>query len=520
MTIQKITNHKWLLVVIIATGILLSFIFLYLPHSSQEKTVIQQKNNINVALGSEPRTLDPRRATDANGMRIVDLLFQSLVYLDKDLNIKPEIAQSWTYKDQTYTFVIPKGITFSNGRKLTEEDIIFSFQEYRDKKNPFSSAFQIIHSVKTNETEDQILLKIKLKQDSAKFLNADLPVLKILPKKEILETPALFRRKWIGTGAFYLFHSDSNQIVLKARKGILKSPRIDQVTFKIIRDSLTRTYKMLNGELDIAQSEIPFSKIDSFLEKKEKFHIISNTGNATTYLLINFKDSCLADRNLRLAIALSLDRQKIIEYKLYNKARLAKTILNPLDFYFNKELGGFLPDIEKAVLLLDKVSSNCRTNPLALITSQSRSAVEHGKILALQMRKAGLSVNLRSFEWGTFYGDLNAGRFQLALLKWTGIVDPDIYRLAFHSAEKPPKGRNRGSYSNAKLDSLLETGSVTMDKIERQSMYNKVQKMIQEDVAFLPLWHEDQITIASSSILNYYLSRNGDFRYLFQIEKN
>ncbi|MDE0517928.1 MAG: hypothetical protein OXH36_00005 [Bdellovibrionales bacterium] len=84
-----------------------------------------------MALGSEPRLLDPRRATDANSMRIVDLLFHSLVRLGPRLEILPSAAQSWDYKDKVYTFIIDNNLKFSNGRKITKEDLLFSFQECR-----------------------------------------------------------------------------------------------------------------------------------------------------------------------------------------------------------------------------------------------------------------------------------------------------------------------------------------------------------------------------------------------------
>ena len=108
----------------------------------------------------------------------------------------------------------------------------------------------------------------------------------------------------------------------------------------------------------------------------------------------------------------------------------------------------------------------------------------------------------------------------MALLKWVGAIDPDIYRLAFHSKEHPPKGRNRGFYHNKLLDKLLDQGITTMDREKRRIIYNQVQKIIHEDLVFIPLWHEDQITVVQKNVLNYHLSDNGDFRYLMKIVKD
>ena len=495
--------------------------FRYFTHSKAEKPIISQGRiqNVIVAIGSEPRTLDPRKATDANGMRIVDLLFQSLVRLGSRLEVLPSAAHSWSYKNNTYVFVIDKKLKFSNGRVLTKEDLLFSFEEYRFGKSPFSSSFDIITSVDVEEKIQNFILKIKLKKKSAKFLTSDLPVLKILPKEEILSAGSHFPKQPVGTGPFKLKSRSSNQVVLTARSDVNPAPKIDEVTFKIIRDDYTRFQKMLSGEIDIMQSEISFQKVGYFLDKRDDFQVFRKPSTSMTYLLINFKDPCLANKEMREFLALSINRSPIIKHKLKGFARPAVTILNPNNFFFNSHLKNSPYDLQKSRVIFNRLSKECRLKYFSLKTSSARTAVDHGKVLALQLKTAGLKLKTESFEWGTFYGDLNAGRFQLALLKWVGAIDPDIYRLAFHSVEHPPKGRNRGFYKNVILDQLLDQGISMMDKERRHLIYNQVQKMIQEDLVVIPLWHEDQITVARKNILNYDLSDNGDFTYLMEITK-
>ncbi len=483
--------------------------------NAQEKV----SQNIVLALGSEPRSLDPRKATDANGMRIGDLLFHSLVYRGPHLKTLPSAAQSWSYKDKIYSFHIDKDLKFSNERKITKEDLLFSFEEYRSEKSPFSSAFQIIESVNVEEKKRQFILKVKLKKESAKFLSSDLPVLKILPKQEILSDDSGFQKAPFGTGPFQLESNSSSHLVLKARPSARPAPKINRVIFKIIRDDFTRFQKMLNGEIDIAQSEISFQKISYFEKKKDQFQIFRRPGLSMTYLLINFQDECLRKKETRQAIVASIDRLKIIQHKLRTFAHPATTILGPHNYFLNPYIKNSAYNLEKARDIFHRLPLSCRQKTFSFKTSSARSAVDHGRILSLQLRKAGFKVKIESFEWGTFYGDLNAGRFQFALLKWVGATDPDIYRVAFHSREHPPKGRNRGFYENKLLDKLLDQGITEMNREKRQAIYSQVQKIIHDDLAFIPLWHEDQITVVKKDILNYYLSDNGDFRFLMKVEK-
>ena len=409
-----------------------------------------------MALGAEPRTLDPTKATDANGMRIGELLFQSLVRLGPDGKVEPSAAHSWNYKDKVYTFLISKNLKFSNGRALAKEDILFSFEKYRSSLSPFASAFHIIESIKIHEEKNQFQLKIKLKKESAKFLSSDLTVVKLLPKQETLSAGADFNKKPIGTGPFTLESRNSGQLILKARSDTQPAPQIQKVIFKIIRDDFTRVQKMMNGEVDIAQSEISFQKVSWFLNKKSRFQVFRRPGASMTYLLINLKDLCLKQRELRQVTALSIDRQKIIQHKLKGFAHEAVTILAPDSFFFHPKIQNPAHNLQEAKRLFSLLPASCRQKSFSFKTSNTRSAMDHGHILALQLKRAGLQIHTESFEWGTFYEDLNKGRFQFALLKWVGVVDPDIYRLAFHSAELPPTGRNRSFYINPKLDKLLE----------------------------------------------------------------
>ncbi|MDE0118604.1 MAG: ABC transporter substrate-binding protein [Bdellovibrionales bacterium] len=506
--------------VYIYTPLSTAFIFSFFKSEKAKQSKFhKEKQSVIVALGSEPRLLDPRRATDANSMRIVDLLFHSLVRLGPRLDILPSAAQSWNYKDKVYTFIIDNNLKFSNGRKLTKEDLLFSFQEYRSEKSPFSSSFQIIESVNVEETEEQFILTVKLKEESAKFLQSDIPVLKILPKPEVLSAGSKFYKNPIGTGPFKLKHYSSRQIILDANKQNTPAPHIDEVIFKIVRDSFTRFQKMLNKEVDIAQSEMAFDKFNYFLDRKEDFTVFRRPGLTVTYLLINFKDECLKQRNIRQVLALSIDRSKIIQYKLSGFAHEATTILSPNNFFFNRHIKNPAYAPKQAKSLFNQWSRACRQKIFSLKTSNARSAVDHGKVLSMQLKKIGLKVRMESFEWGTFYGDLNAGRFQLALLKWIGVIDPDIYRLAFHSEEHPKKGRNRGWYKNRQLDQLLDQGVTVMNRDKRRIIYNQVQKMIQKEIVFIPLWYEEQIAVVQKNILHYSLSDIGDFYYLTRIRK-
>ena len=496
----------------------LSLSFLFFTRSKQASPANPSSSAVVIALGSAPRTLDPRYATDANGMRLMDLLFSSLVRLGPNLKVLPNAASRWTYKNKTYTFTIPRHLKFSNGRAVTKADLLFSFKQYQSPQSPFASAFQIIKTIQASTQKDNIILKIQLKNPSAKFLTADLPVLKILPKLETLQAGRNFYKNPIGTGPFQLTSQNTSRIILTARTHTSNPPNIHQAVFKIIRDDFTRFQKILNGEIDIAQSELPPKKALWFLKHKTPFKMIRSPGLDVSYILLNFKAACLKNKKFRTALAQSINRTQIIQHKLHGMARPALSLLSPESFFHNPKIK-LIPYNPAGARRLLQTIKHCQTAPLILKSSRSQSAISHARVIAAEWRKIGLKTQVQSYEWGTFYNDLNKGRFQTALLKWVGVLDPDIYRLAFHSSEYPPRGRNRGSYNNPLLDTLLSLGSSEMNRQKRKTIYNQAQKIIASDIAIIPLWHSSQINIVKNNIKHYHPSQRGDFYCLTTIKK-
>ncbi|MCB0366771.1 MAG: ABC transporter substrate-binding protein [Bdellovibrionaceae bacterium] len=484
---------------------------------SCSRTQKLEPDTLYVALGSQPSSLDPRFATDANGMRIAQLMFNSIVRIGPDLKVTGDAAESWTYKDLIYTFKLRENLSFSNGRKVHPEDIQFSFEQYRLDNNPFHSALDLVNGVTAKDMGTHLQVKVRLKEYSAKLLTSDLPVVKILPKEETLAAGADFAKQLIGTGSFSFDHQSANEIVLKARKDHpYASPRVNRLIFKVIRDEFTRFQKTYKGSIDIAQAEIPLSKVIVFERRPEDFQVYKYPGLSMSYILVNLKDPLLQNLQVRQALAHGLQRDEIIKYKLEGLASPATAILTPNNPFHDQDLNNLPFDLAKGKALLEQSQASGKT--LTLKTSNAQSAVENGKVLVNQLSQLGIKVVLQSFEWGTFYDDVRKGNFQLATMRWIGALDPDIYRIALHSSETPP-GRNRGQYVNSQLDLLLEQGLKIADEGRRIAHYKKVQKIVLDDLPIIPLWYDGQVAIVNKRVKNYTPPLNGDFSPFVRVTK-
>ncbi|MCZ0931675.1 MAG: ABC transporter substrate-binding protein, partial [Oligoflexia bacterium] len=292
---------------------------------------------------------------------------------------------------------------------------------------------------------------------------------------------------------------------------------IKYLSFKIIRDSLTRTQKMLSKEMDIAPSVIPLGKISQFKRQSQNFQVFSSTGFSTAYLLINLKNNFLKEKRLRKALSLTVNREEIIKYKLYGYAAPALSFINPSNYFFNKNLKPPEFNLKKAEDIINQMNLNGLE--LKLNCSNNSDTVSKARVLASQIGKAGLKISLQTNEWGAFYKDIGRGAFDLALMKWVGVVDPDIYRVAFHSESQAPQGRNRSFYKNKKLDAMLEQGFKERDKRKRKQIYDKVQELIAEEFVVIPLWHDQELSVVQTNVENYQMRSNGDFLFLPFVKK-
>lgn len=126
---------------------------------------------ISIALGSAPSSIDPVRATDATGMRMASLIYQSFVRVGKGLKPAPDLAYKWAVTGKKHQFHIKKNIKFSDGSNLSCNDLVYSIDSYKDKTCPFNAAFKTIKNVQCKNSEDDsdFILSFDTDTDSEKF---------------------------------------------------------------------------------------------------------------------------------------------------------------------------------------------------------------------------------------------------------------------------------------------------------------------------------------------------------------
>jgi peptide/nickel transport system substrate-binding protein len=249
-------------------------------------------------------------------------------------------------------------------------------------------------------------------------------------------------------------------------------------------------------------------------------------GSNVWYLNFNVADAALKDKRVRQAVALALDRPAIMAALWRGNARLADTLLPPGHWARanDAELAQYPHDPARAAALLEAAGYRAGKDGVRLTLTLKISTDEVTRLLAAvmqeQMRAAGIALNIRSAEFGTFYSDVTRGAFQMYVLKWVGSnEDPDIFRYMYSSQSFPPKGANRGNYVNARVDALLaqaatETGDPETVKAWRRAEYVEVQKIVAEEMPSVPLLYPDNEVVHTGRVQDVVSDGDGNFDFL------
>ncbi len=452
-----------------------------------------ERTEIRFAIAQAPLNLDPRYATDAASERVNRLLYRPLVDFDAHFRAVPALA-SWVQRDAThYRFTLgQEGRRFHDGTPLTADDVAVTYRSLLQlKDSPHTAEFANIAEVRAVDADT---VDFTLKQPDAQF-PARL-IIGILPAK-LITARHDFSHAPVGSGPLKFAGWNRTLKLTRLRDG-------QSIVLEEVKDPTVRVLKLLRGEADLLQGDLP-PELVAYLKRQENIRVLETPGANYSYLGFNLQDPILRDARVRRAVALAIDRDAIIRHALVGGSRPATAILPPEHWAGNPALKPYGYDPQQAKRLLQEAGIPL---PLKLTykTSTDAQRVRFATIMQAQMKQAGIDLDIRSLDWGTFFDQVKHGQFQLYGLTWVGIKTPEIYRLAFHSLSVPPAGANRGRLHDGELDAL----------IERQD-WNAVTARVHEQLPYVPLWYEGQFAAMRKGLEGYAPAADGNWDGLGEV---
>jgi peptide/nickel transport system substrate-binding protein len=468
-----------------------------------------------VGIESNPLQLDPRYATDANSVRVGALIYNSLLRADTKLRLQPELAARWqTINDRTYLFELRKDVKFHNGKPLTARDVKYTYESILKPENR-SPKRALLKALETVDQLDNYTLRFRLSAPHAPF--PEQFTIGIVPAgpNELEATGSVTPP---GSGPFILDSIEPGEsITLKGNPSYWEGkPRLAGIIFKVVPDAMVRVLEFKKGTIDFLQNDLEPDMLP-WIKQNTNAVIGDYEGTTFQYIGINLSHPILKHREVRQALALAIDRAGIIRHLLKDFATPATGLLSPINWAYTGSVAQWPFDPERAKRLLDQAGypdpDGAGPLPrfrLSFKTTNLDLRKRIAEALKEQLARVGIELEVRTYEWGTFYSDITRGNFHLYSLAWVGIMDPDIYYQLFHSESMPPNGENRGHYSNAELDHLLEQGRSTTNIAERRAIYARVQQILAEELPYIPLWWTKNVTVQNAAIKGFVPYPDGD----------
>jgi peptide/nickel transport system substrate-binding protein len=479
--------------------------------------------SLTFLIESNPTNLDPRFATDSQSQKIDGLLFSSLLERDDQMNFHGDLADSWTTRDPlTYTFHLRPGAHFHDGRALTAADVKATFDSILNPAthSPKRGAFRMVASI---EAPDAATVIFHLSEPYASFLwNLARPAVGIVPR----DAGPDFSRHPVGSGPFrFVSQSQDEEVVAERNPDYFRgAAQIARLRFRVVPDAVVRALELRKGSADLEMSSLSPDMIP-VLARQSGLAVTQRPGTNFGYLGFNLEDPILAKREVRQALAFATDRDALIRYLLRGQARIASGILPPNHWAYEPNVAQYTCDPARAEKTLDAAGfprqhGGTRFH-LTLKTSTEEQARLIGAVLQEQWRRIGVDLELRPLELATLLSDAARGNFQLTYSRWVGANnDPDVFEFVFSSKRFPPDGANRGHYRNPRIDALVEQIRMETDREKRKAHCSEVQRILADDLPYLPLWFTDVVSVHQRFLGDLQLSPTGDFDFLFSLGRS
>ena len=460
---------------------------------------------LHLAISANPSRLNPILSTDKTSSDVAQWMFNGLIKYDKDANIMTDLAESYTFVDDTtLIFKLRRDVQWSDGAPFSAKDVLFTYEMITSPKifTPYASSFMHILHVKML---DAFTVEVKYKYPYFKAL--EVWMMEILPehllKNETDLMTSKFNQKPLGTGPYTLSQFNiSKDIVLAANPNyFIHKPNIDEIIFHYLPDRsaeflMLKTKKLDLGSLTPLQLE---RQIDEDFRKH--YTIYEEISHVYTYMGFNLTSEKFKDPRVREALSLAIDRQELVDILYFGHGKVSTGPFLPGTGAYNEKIKAPTPDIQKAKALLKEAGYD-EKHPLEfeLSTSANGSGSYSAQILQHQLKRVGVVMKLRIMEWQAFLNTVVLPRnFDAVLMAWSMGLKPDAYTI-WHSESIRKGGFNFIGYENAEVDKLINEAEKIVDQDKFDALYQEIFAKIVADNPYLFLVIPNDITAVNKEI--------------------
>jgi len=511
---------------------LVAVLFLYgCSNRSNNLKEKDSKGTLIVGNGTEPQDLDPHIVTGVPEQRILSALMEGLVVENpKTLAPEPGVAESWAVSDNglVYTFNLRKTAKWSNGAALTAGDFVYAYHRILSPKLGSQNAY-LLYCIKNakefNEGKiknfddvgvkalNEFTLQISLNSPTPYFLSLIThmawfpiykPAIEKFGKMEQRGTKWTLPGNFISDGAFELKDWKLNEGIT-----VVKNPyywdkdnvKLNKIVFKPINDAQTEESAFRGGQLDVTYT-VPSDKVEKYLESNPELIRVSPY-LGTFYLVFNVQKKPFDNLKLREALALAID-----------KTALAKNVVKggklPAWSFTPPNTAGYTCDtvqkenLQEAKKLLAEAGYPNGSGLEPIEISYNSSERNRRIAEAIQsMWKKNLNVDslLINKEWKVYLDAFRTKDFSVAAASWIGDYnDPSTFLDLWTNTSS----NNRAGWKNSKYSELIQKASITVNKKERNLLFNDAESILLKDAPIVPLYYYTSLALIRVEVKGYY----------------
>ena len=466
---------------------------------------------------TNPRTYDPHTTHGSGDKRI----FSGLVSFDPQLNLTPDIAESWDVSEDgvIYTFHLRENAKFHDGRAVVAKDFVYSLERAAspdlasdtaltylgDIVGIYDYAFGETDHVEGIQALDEHTLEIKIDAPKPYFLlKLTYPTAFVLDKENVEGDEEWYRHP-NGTGPYRLIEWTSfERIVYEANQDFyLGAPSIPYIVVNLYAGYSQRLYE--SGDVDIAG----VSSIERFTDPTEPLHneLLTGVSLCTSYVVFDSTQPPFDDVNVRKAFSMAFNRQQYIDVVLEGHALPAHGVYPPGLPGFNIALEGLPYDPAQARELLKSSKYGTDLPPIVFTDSGIGSYIgaDVAALADMWKKNLGVTITVENLEPNYYLDQIYSGNHgQLLSSGWCAdYPDPENFAdVLFHSGSN----QNNGNYSNPELDTLLEAARTEQDVTKRIQMYQQAEQLIVDEAAALFTIHYLDYQLVKPYVKGYVLT--------------
>ncbi|HTI14173.1 MAG TPA: ABC transporter substrate-binding protein [Dictyobacter sp.] len=494
--------------------LLATFLLTACGGNSTSNSQPQSGGDLKVGISSDAVTLDPLQSSALYDRQIMLNIYDTLVQINAQNQVVPDLATSWTYKTPTeLDFTLRTDVKFQDGTPFNADAVVFNIN--RILNDSASPRFSEISSVKSVQAIDSSHVQFNLKQPFSPLLAT------LTDRAGMMLSPTAVKKLGsklanapvgAGSGPFeFSSWVKNDQLVVKKNPNYwLKDaqgnslPYLNSITYRPITNETQEYNNLQTGTIQVADGVAP----DDIASAKSNSNLVYKQIPGLSFygIQLNTKSAPLNNVHVREAISWAVNRQEILNSILKGTGVVSNGPIPPGSWAYQKNFTPYTYNVSKAKSELALAGDPNGISFTLLIASGSPLTVTMAQYLQSELQPAGIKMNIKQETFATLLSDTDSYNFQAAFLGWSGRPDPDgnIYSY-FHTGG----GNNTMQYSNPQVDALLENARTTSDQQTRATDYQQAQQMIMQDAPYVFLYHGVSVQATTTSVKNFTLLPTG-----------